>query len=599
MPALDPITGNLGENRAKHLLRRLTFGYSKADVNTFQGININTALNQLLSFTMPTPPRSFTGADWTNPANKPQANEEDFKQEEAFRIWWLGKMYEDNTAFEKLTFFLHTIITTKRGVVGNSRFLYYQNQLFRRYLFNDFTNTNPNFNRYHQLILKASLDNSMLIFLDGRTNEKGLPNENFARELLELFTLGKGETRGAGDYTNYTENDIREAAKALTGWKTDDFFNPASNINTATIDPDTGLPTGVVRVNQFGEAFLHDNTIKQVLGVNIIPNPALLTPTGQPTAASALDEVVQLINAIFNKRDTDNISLAAKYFVRRLYRFFVHHEITPAVETNIIVPLAFQMQSEGFRISGVMRRLFASEHFFEFGTSSNNGQFDDKFGAMIKSPLEVTLGLMRYFRSMLASQIPTHDSNYAGFYEKMSMMTGVLMEMGLDFLEPYDVAGYEPYHQAPNYQRNWITTNNLANRYKFVRDLFEGNLGFGVDVYAWAKNTALSGITNTIATTPTVVGGISVAKDLARHVAREFLPLYQENSEITEKRMNYFAFYHIRDIAGVNPNDPDARFNAWVFGWNSANPAIIESNARGPLKALLGAILQSPEYQLF
>ncbi|MCS6796176.1 MAG: hypothetical protein NZ516_09450, partial [Raineya sp.] len=70
-------------------------------------------------------------------------------------------------------------------------------------------------------------------------------------------------------------------------------------------------------------------------------------------------------------------------------------------------------------------------------------------------------------------------------------------------------------------------------------------------------------------------------------------------SEITDKRMNYFAFYHIRDIAGVNPNDPDSRFNAWVFGWNSNNPAVIESNARGPLKALLGAILQSPEYQLF
>jgi len=604
MPALDPIVGNLGENRAKHLLRRLTYGYNKADVNAFASMNINTALNNLLSFTIPANPRSYTGEDWTNPANPPAPNEEDFRQEEALRTWWIGRMYEDNTALEKLTFFLHTIITTKRGVVGNSRFLYYQNQLFRRYLINDFTNTNPNFNRYNQFILKASLENSMLVFLDGRINERGRPNENFARELLELFTIGKGETRGIGDYTNYTENDIKEAAKVLTGWKTDPFFSRDPNFISANIDPDTGLPTGLVRVNNDGIAFLHDNTTKQVLGATIAPNPALLSPTGQPTPTSAEDEVRQLIAAIFNKRDTDNIALAAKYFVRRLYRFFVHWDITPQIEASIIVPLALQMQSEGFRIANVMRRLFASEHFFEFGVTSNNGQFDDKFGAMIKSPLDLTLGLMRYFRTLL--NIPSHDSNYSAFYEKMGLMTRTLNEMGLDFLEPYDVAGYEPYHQAPNYNRNWITANSLANRYKFVKDLLDGNLGFTFDVYTdWARNQTLSEITDAMATAATTIAvgtpptNIRLAKDLARHIAREFLPLFIENSELTEKRMNFFAFYHIRDIAGFNPNDPDSRFTAWLLGWGNPNPAIVESNARGPLKALLSSILQSPEYQLF
>ena len=154
------------------------------------------------------------------------------------------------------------------------------------------------------------------------------------------------------------------------------------------------------------------------------------------------------------------------------------------------------------------------------------------------------------------------------------------------------VAGYEAYHQAPGYNRNWITTNTLAKRYEFINRLFNemNGWGFHVDLLAWA-NSPQSGITNALATTPATVGGKTYALDLIKHVADRMLPYSSLGNEITQERYNYFAEYHLGGLDFAN----------WVFNWNNRNGGSmdIKADATARLKNLYNTVMQSPEYQLF
>src|SRR5690606_35138059 len=107
-----------------------------------------------------------------------------------------------------------------------------------------------------KLAKKICFDNAMLMFLDGRYNRVGAPNENFAREFFELYTIGKGPQIGSQDYTTYTEQDVREAARIFSGFLADHTFQ-------TNIDQETGLPYGKIPVNKKGKPTLHDFGVKQ------------------------------------------------------------------------------------------------------------------------------------------------------------------------------------------------------------------------------------------------------------------------------------------------------------------------------------------------
>jgi uncharacterized protein (DUF1800 family) len=414
----------------------------------------------------------------------------------------------------------------------------------------------------------------MLIFLDGRFNIYGRPNENFARELFELFTLGKGETKGAGDYTNYTEKDIKEAAKVLTGWTNDSTYQ--------NIDPDTGIPVGKVKGSD-RLANQHDNSTKTLTNAfstadfpipEIKPKPELLN-AGRATLESCKDEISQLIDIIFAKPE------AELFLMRKIYRFFVHYNITQEIEDDILMPLAAEFKTNGFRLRPILEKLFKSEFFFEAG----GGADDDKFGAIIKSPLDLIFGTLRYFK------IDIGIDSSEEFYQKMNYIDSLLPGMQFNFLNPYDVAGYEAYHQAPGYNRNWITTTSLANRYDFINKLFTNNADkpIKVDLYAWVNNPE-SGITNELATTGTVVGDEVLAKDLIKFVASDLLTYTSENTGITEERYNYFGLYHLSGLS----------FDNWVYNWNSSVTNMSSrDDVRARLNNLYNALMQSPEYQLF
>lgn len=564
MPALDPLSGTIGAKGAAHLLRRLTFGPTQAQIITFSGYTITEAIDRLFNnFAMPSAPTKADGSAWVNVAPLPA--EKDFQLFGYFKFWWLGQMYNSGTSsLEKLVFFISTIITTKQDSGGGARDIYFQNTLFRQYIINDFTDTNPLFNRYKSLIKKMCIDNSMLSFLNGNVNVKGRPNQNFAREVFELFTIGKGQTVGIGNYTTYTETDIVEIAKIFTGWDRDNTF--------FTIDTDTTLPRGKIK-GTTTNANSHDNTSKTLSAsfANAVISPNAATAT----EASALDEISQLIDIVYNQDE------ASKFLVRKIYRFFVHYNITPTIETDIIIPLAATFKTSGFRLRTVLEQLFKSEHFFE----ASSGIDDDKMGGLIKSPFDLVLGTLRYF------EVAFPASGTADFNTKMGQIDGYLSDMGLHLLNPYDVAGYEAYYQIPLYSRNWINTNTLLRRYIFIKDIFSPNktgLAY-IDPLDWFEKPAV-GVTDSIATTETLVGTQKLAKTLIEHIAAKLLVYSLAPSQISVERYNYFCKYHLGGLS----------FENWVFNWTNRNGgnSMIEDDATARLRNVLFVLMQSPEYQL-
>ena len=170
----------------------------------------------------------------------------------------------------------------------------------------------------------------MLHFLDGRLNVKGNPNENFGRELFELFTIGRGlegtlpSLNEPGDYFNYKEQDVQAAARVLTGFELDITFS--------TIDEETGLPRGVARGGV--EATQHDAGIKQFserFGNAVIQSSSVLQQDPLVSEEElALDEIRQLIDLIFSKEET------SRHICRKVYRFFVYHRITESLHDSVI-----------------------------------------------------------------------------------------------------------------------------------------------------------------------------------------------------------------------------------------------------------------------
>ncbi|NJN42607.1 MAG: DUF1800 domain-containing protein [Flammeovirgaceae bacterium] len=418
----------------------------------------------------------------------------------------------------------------------------------------------------------------MLRLLDGNLNVNGSPNENYARELLELYSIGRGlenalpPPSGAGDYIYFKEEDVQEAARVLSGFNIDNTFS--------TIDPDTLLPRGVVKGNVLN-ASAHDNGVKTFstsfidsttgLPYVIQPDPLLLN-AGDATEASVLDEISQLIEMIYAQDET------ARHICRKLYRFFVYHDITDAINTSIITEMADTFKTNNFQLQPVIENLLRSEHFYE----ASAGIEDDNFGCIIKSPLDLVTGSLRFFDHNLPDMTTTPQE----FYDEVEGMIREIDNQGMIFYQPFDVAGYDAYHQYPIYNRSWITVNYLTNRYSFSRSLIStGEPGMiKINVYQFVRDN----IDNTLAAN---------ARALVIELVRYLFPVSDnltfdaandDTATVTAERLNYFLTSFLSDI------DPDPEA-AWTNRWtNQIGIPTMESQ----LQNLFNALMQSPEYQL-
>jgi uncharacterized protein (DUF1800 family) len=321
----------LSYDDARHLLNRVQFGASAAEIERAVGTTREQAVRKLLDGTRTTAvtsPPSWTAA--TEPlrypragANASDAEKKMFQQEQIregleLRAWWVGEMLATPSPLtERMTLFWHNHFVSSQQKVKLSELMYRQNATLR-------ANALGNFGA---LLHAMARDPAMVIYLDNAQNRKGSPNENFAREVMELFTLGEG---------NYSEQDIKEAARAFTGW---------------SIDRATG---------QFVfRGFIHDDGVKTVLG-----------RTGNLDG----DQVLDILLAQ---------PATAEFITRKLWREFV----SPDPDEAAIQRIARRFRDSRYDIKVALHDLLTSDAFYA----------RDNRAVLIKSPVELVVGALHQF----------------------------------------------------------------------------------------------------------------------------------------------------------------------------------------------------------
>lgn len=217
LSGINPYTGSWADFEIIHLLKRTMFGSKKADVDYFKTKTLSQAVDELLNPLSPNPAppvKEYTtstnattpdgniaqGTTWINDINSDGTVQS--QRRASYKKWWTGAMInQDRSIREKLVMFLIDHFGNESTDVGNANWVYKQHDLIRQNVLGNFK----------QLVDAITKDVCMLRYLNGYLNNRNAPDENYARELMELFTLGKGSG------SQYTENDVKEAAKVLTG----------------------------------------------------------------------------------------------------------------------------------------------------------------------------------------------------------------------------------------------------------------------------------------------------------------------------------------------------------------------------------------------
>lgn len=225
---INPYNGTFGKTELIHLLKRTMFGAKKADIDFFKGKTLLQVVDTLLSYpaAAPTfPVNNYDNAaanppqiDVAAPAGTPWVNaKEDGNfngaRRNSLRAWWGGQMInQERSVFEKMVLFWHNHFATEN--VDTTALMFWQHlALIRKSAFGNFKT----------LVRDITYDPNMMRYLNGFVNNKTAPDENYARELMELFTLGKGPD------SQYTEADVKAAAKILTGWRIRQIESPANS----------------------------------------------------------------------------------------------------------------------------------------------------------------------------------------------------------------------------------------------------------------------------------------------------------------------------------------------------------------------------------
>ncbi len=421
---LEKYSGPWTATEAAHLLRRACFGFTALDLKTFTAMNVSSAVDQLLKSnsdpsdlpinTNETDPVTV-GETWVNSENSGGTNG---SRRKSLKSWWILRMLTQPLDLkEKMTLFWHNHFATEGTVVGDARMVWVHLKLLRNYAFGNFK----------QLTREITFDPAMLRYLNGNTNVKGKPNENYGRELQELFTIGKGPEKAPGDYTNYTEQDVIQAARVLTGWK------------------DNGTGTTVKTEFYDNRHDSGDKTFSAAFGGKTI--------TGR-SGTDAEKECDDLLTMIFDQDET------ARAICRKLYRFFVYYTIDATTEKNVIVPLAKQFKDGGFEVKPILATLFKSSHFFDVLNRS----------CLIKTPCDYVMGSFRSFGITLPS--PLLDR-----YNALSIIDGLSATMQMELFEPPNVAGWPAYYQEPIFHEAWINSDTLPKRIAFT-DTLAGKKGY-------------------------------------------------------------------------------------------------------------------------
>lgn len=418
---LEPYSGPWNIREVKHFLKRTMFGAKPSDIKHFLQKNFQQTTQEIIRLNtepIAAPINTYSEKDldpdvpygntWVN---APYSERYKFDRMWTSIYWWTGRLiHQDRSLTEKMILFWHNHFGVALTGCLDPRTNYrYVNTLHNNALGN-----------FKKMIKDITIDPLMLTFLNGFQNEARAPDENYARELMELFTLGKGPE------SKYTEEDVKAAARVLTGFQFDysrgsaDFFGSRHDLGS----------------KQFS-SFFNNKIIK-----------AYDQSTGDWTT-----EIFGLIDMIFEKEEV------SKFICRKIYRFFVNYDITDEIEANIITPLASALRQSNYEILPVMQLLLGSAHFFE----------SENVGSMIKSPIDFYIGMIREMEPDLPGDIRL-------FSYFMENSRKALLYMGQHLADPPNVAGWPAYYQSPFYGRSWINSETLKLRSSAIETFLDINV---------------------------------------------------------------------------------------------------------------------------
>ncbi len=375
----------LDREEARHLLIRTGFGATAENVAALAGVSRGDAVERLLNGARTravTPPPAWANETSNIYPRLTGLNAEERRALVRLRIaqslelksWWYGEMLATPSPLtERMTLFWHNHFTSSLTKVRSPHLLYRQNALLR-------TEATGSFAR---LLHAVARDPAMVAYLDSSLNRREKPNENFARELLELFTLGEG---------HYSERDIKEVARAFTGW---------------TLDRGSGRYVFNSRAHDAGE--------KTVMG---------------RTGRFGGDDILDILLA--DPR-------TAEFVVEKLWREFV----SPRPDAVEVKRLAAVFRDARYEIKPLMQALLTSPAFWD---ARNRGE-------LVKSPVELLVGTVRYFKATPAD--PVTLARYG-------------KRLGQDLFDPPNVKGW------PGYTA-WITTDTALVREQFLQRLLRGD----------------------------------------------------------------------------------------------------------------------------
>jgi uncharacterized protein (DUF1800 family) len=416
-----PYSGAWGFEQAAHLLRRTTFGptYAQMKQATSDGLDATISLlfesqplpNDPIYYDFENDPNIANGEVWVDEPTDFTISDLNIGRKKSLQAWSYKVIRESGMNIrEKMLLFWHN-----HFVVANTN----DARLQHSYMTLLRENALGNFKKLVELI---TIDPSMLQYLNGTQNSKNAPNENYARELLELFTIGKGDAVGPGDYTNYMEDDVVQIARALTGW------------NHLDIDNLTKVQAGY-------NPNLHDTGDKQL---SHRFNDVIITNGDE-------NEYKNVIDIIFQKDEV------ARFISRKLYRWFVHFDINSEVEANIIEPMAQMLIGGNYEVQEALRALLSSEHFYEMSIR----------GCMITHPIDYLFKMVNTFELELNQDILQE-------YNILKRLYTAMIPLQMIIYAPPTVAGWKAYYQAPQFYKIWINSVSLPLRMNYSDALAEG-----------------------------------------------------------------------------------------------------------------------------
>lgn len=552
---LAPYTGTWTEREAIHLIRRTTFGLKKADVSALAAMTMSDAVNSILTIdtTAPAPPVNWYnnlavdaagiayGADVTNQAfatSTAEGQTSNHYRMDGLRRWMMGlAIGQTNNIREKMHWFWYHFIPIDFESIfqsSNSYINVNSGRIFYQYmkLFRD--NALGNF---RTLIRNVATQPAMMFYLNNQANSATAPDENFARELMELFTLGKDPL------SQYTQDDVVAAAKVLTGWR-------VQNMNALTTVTNFVSGSHKTGPKQFSSFF--NNTI---INRTVVADGGL--------------ELDDLLNMIFGKTQ-----VVSEYICRRIYRYFVYYDIDANVEANIITPLAQTFVASNWDIKPVLDRLLKSEHFYDMANR----------GVYIKSPYDLVIGALRAFNiTANVSDATNYEAQYRvwGWFNDSACLP---MEQQMGSIP--NVSGWNGYYQTPGFHEYWINTNTIQKRFTFLQQIFSGfNLTYNtvtplttnikVDVIAFVQQFANATIQD-----PNL---------LVSECIKYLLPIDLSSDQRDAIKKSTLLYQQITDAYWTT---------AWNNYTGAPTNASFKSIVTDRLKNLLYTIVQLAEFQL-